>query len=187
MKLKRSLATGAAIVIAGLSLVACGGDDEGGDGGGDASETSDTSDADDTEAADDTDAADDAGPAAGAPDDANADDFCAVFTDVTADLSGGGSADEQADAAHEVADTFIDVGTPEDMPDGARNGFEVFINFLDGVDAADIEAFEEANPADNQAYADALGIDEAEVADVTEFFTYAATACVGAIPTDGAS
>jgi len=152
MKLKRSLATGAAVVIAGLSLVGCGDDDGGGGGGADAGD---------------------------APDNASTEEFCKVFTDVTADLSGGGSADEQADAAHEVADKFNDVGTPEDMPEDARNGFEVFIGFLGDVDADDIEAFSETDPSDDQAFADALGIDEADVADVTAFFTYAATACVG--------
>ena len=60
--------------------------------------------------------------------------------------SGGGSADEQADAAHEVADKFNDVGTPEDMPEDARNGFEVFIGFLGDVDADDIEAFSKPTP-----------------------------------------
>ncbi len=156
MKLKRSLATGAAVVIAGLSLVGCGDDDGGGGGGGGA----------------------DAGDA---PDNASTEDFCKVFTDVTSDLSGGGSADEQADAANEVADKFAETGTPEDMPEDARNGFEVFIGFLADVDADDIEAFEDADPADDEAFADALGIDEDEVADVTAFFTFAATACVGDI------
>ena len=161
MKLKRSLATGAAIVIAGLSLVACGSDDDGGGGGG--------------------------GDAADAPTDASTEDFCKVFTDVTSDLSENGSADEQADAAHDVADKFNDVGTPEDMPADARHGFEVFIGFLGDVDSDDIEAFEEANPTDEDAFAEALGIDKDDVADVTQFFTYAATACVGdisEIPTD---
>jgi hypothetical protein len=161
MKLKRSLATGAAVVIAGLSLVACGSDDDGGGGGG--------------------------GDAGDSPDNASTEDFCKVFTDVTSDLSGGGSADEQADAAHEVADKFSDVGTPEDMPEDARNGFEVFIGFLADVDSDDIEAFDEADPTDDDAFADALGIDKDEVADVTAFFTYAATACVpdiGELPTD---
>jgi hypothetical protein len=162
MKLKRSLATGAAVVIAGLSLVACGSDDDGGGGGG-------------------------GGDAGDSPDSASTEDFCGVFTDVTSDLSGGGSADEQADAAHEVADKFNDVGTPEDMPEDARNGFEVFIGFLGDVDADDIEKFSETDPSDDQAFAEALGIDEADVADVTAFFTYAATACVGdlsQLPTD---
>ncbi len=160
MKLKRSLATGAAIVIAGLSLVACGDDD--GDGGGGA----------------DVD---------GAPDSASTEDFCQVFTNVTSDLNDDGSADEQADAAHRVADEFAEVGTPDDIPDDARNGFEIFIGFLAEVDADDIESFDDADPSDDQAFADALGISDDEVADVTAFFTYAATACVpdmSEIPTD---
>ncbi len=150
MKLKRSLATGAAVVIAGLSLVACG-DDEGGGGGADVD---------------------------GAPDNASTEDFCQVFTDVTSDLNDDGSADEQADIAHEVADNFAEVGTPDGIPDDARNGFEIFIGFLAEVDSDDIESFDDADPSDDQAFADALGISDDEVADVTAFFTYAATACV---------
>jgi hypothetical protein len=164
MKLKRSLATGAAVVIAGLSLVACGSDDDGGGGGGG-----------------------DAGDSGGAPDNASTEDFCGVFTDMSSDFSAGGSADEQADAAHELADKFNDVGTPDDIPADARNGFEVFIGFLGDVNADDIEAFDNASPDDAGALADVLGVDEADVADVTAFFTYTATACVGdlsQLPTD---
>ncbi len=109
------------------------------------------------------------------PADASTEDFCGVFTDVTADLSGSGSADEQADAAHAVADSFADIGTPEGIPDDARNGFEVFVDFLTEVDSDDIAAFEESDP---DGLADALGVGEDEVADVEAFFTYAATECV---------
>jgi hypothetical protein len=162
MKLKRALATGAAVVIAALPLTACGDDDGGGSGdsGGSGSGSSDGGGAD----------------AGDSPDDAESDDFCKVFTE----MSGleGGSADDQADAAHEMADKLSDVGTPEDAPEDARKGFEVYVDFLADVDADDIEKLDEADPTDEDAFGDALGLDKDEVADVTAFFTYAATACM---------
>ena len=169
MKLKRALATGAAIVIAGFSLTACG-DDDGGDNGGGSGNGG--------------------GDAADAPDNASTEEFCKVFTEMTEDLDGGGSAEEQADAAHELADKLSEVGTPEEADESQRNGFELYVDFLAEVDADDIEKFEEADQNDPDAFADTLGLDEEEVADVTAFFTLAATTCVpdmSDLPTDAPS
>jgi len=166
MKLKRALATGAAIVIAAFSLTACGDDDNGGDGGG---------------------GGNGGGDAADAPDNADTKEFCDVFTQMTEDLDGGGSAEEQADSAHELADKLSEVGTPEGADESQRNGFELYVDFLAEVDADDIKKFEEADQNDPDAFADTLGLDEEEVADVTSFFTFAATACVPGmedLPTD---
>jgi hypothetical protein len=162
MRLKRALATVAAIVVAGFSLAACGGDD---DGDNDGAATSDSSDAPD-------DASD-------APDDATVEEFCAVWND---DSIGGGEDDtpeEQADAAHEAAAALAEVGTPEGMDDGARNGYEAFLGFLAGVDADDLAGFAEANPADPEAFAESLGIDEEDADDVIAFITYASQQCLG--------
>ena len=79
------------------------------------------------------------------------------------------------------------MGTPEDIDEYARNGFEVFVQFLSDVDADDIDKFDEADPTDQGAFADTLGIDEDEAKDVIAFITYAATSCIpGAddLPTD---
>jgi hypothetical protein len=157
MKLKRALATGAVVVMAGFSLAACGDDDNGDGGGGGSSDSGDAGDS---------------------PDNADTDDFCAIFTEMTSDLDGAGSADEQADAAHELADKLADVGTPEGADESQRNGFELYVDFLADVESDDIEKFEDADPNDEDAFANTLGMDEDEVADVTAFFTFAATACV---------
>jgi hypothetical protein len=168
MKLKRALATGAAVVITGFSLTACGDDDGGNDGGGGGGG--------------------DAGDAGDSPDNASTEDFCAVWND---DSIGGGadaSPDEQADAAHEAADALAEVGTPEGMDESARNGFEVFVEFLSEVDGDDIEKFSNANPSDPDAFADTLGIDKGEAEDVIAFITYSAQECVPSmddLPTDG--
>jgi hypothetical protein len=163
MKLKRAVATGAAIVIAGFSLTACGSDGGGdGGGGGDASDASD---------------------AGGSPDNATIEDFCGVWND---DSIGGGeddTPDEQADAAHEAADALAGVGTPEGMDEGSRNGFEVFVKFLSGVNGDDISKFAEANPTDPDAFAESLGIDKGDADDVIAFITYASQQCLD-LPTE---
>jgi hypothetical protein len=161
MKLKRAVATGAAIVIAGFSLTACSSDGDGdsGGGGGDASDAGDS------------------------PDDATMEDFCGVWND---DSIGGGeddSPDEQADAAHDAAGQLADVGTPEGIDEGARNGFEVFVKFLADVDGDDISKFAEANPTDPDAFADSLGIDKDDADDVIAFITYASQQCLD-LPTE---
>jgi len=163
MKLKRALATGAVVVLAAFSFTACGDDD--GDGGGSG----------------------DGGDAGGAPTDASVEEFCEVWNDDT--IGGGDSEDpeDQADAAHEAADRLSEVGTPEDIEDDARNGFEVFVEFLNDVEGSDIEKFAEADPTDQDAFADTLGIDKDEAEDVIAFITYAATTCVPGmddLPTD---
>ena len=155
MKLKRALATGAAVVIAGFSLTACGDDDGGGNGG-----SGNGSDAGD------------------APDGATTEEFCGVWTDDSLGGSEGDSPDEQADAAHEAADKLAEVGTPEGMDESARNGFEVFVEFLSKVDGDDIESFTNANPGDPDAFAESLGIDKEEGENVIAFITYSAQECV---------
>ncbi len=153
MKFTRAIATGAAIVVAGFPLTACGGD---GDGGGEGKGASDV---------------------ANSPDDASLEDFCAVWND---DSIGGGaddSADEQADAAHEAADKLAEVGSPEGMEESARNGYEVFLEFLSDVDGTDIEKFAETTP-DPDAFAEALGIDKDDADDVISFITYASQQCL---------
>ena len=119
--------------------------------------------------------------ASDAPDDASIKDFCAVWND---DSIGGGDDDtpeEQADAAHEAAGALAEVGSPEGMDDGARNGFEVFLDFLSDVDADDIATFAEANPGDADAFADSLGIDKDDADDVIAFITYASQECYRAL------
>ncbi len=162
MKLKRALATGAAVVIAGFSLAACSsdGDGDGGGGGGDASDAGDAAEV---------------GDAGDSPDDASVEDFCAVWNDDSIG-SEDDDPDEQAEAAHIAAEKLAEVGTTEEMDDAARNGFEVFVEFLSGVDGDDIEKFAEANP-DADAFADALGIDTEDADDVIAFITYASQKC----------
>jgi hypothetical protein len=102
----------------------------------------------------------------GAPDNASAEDFCAAWTE------NGNTVEE----VHEAAETLEDVGTPEDIEDSARDGFEVFVDALNDVDQDDIEAMDEA-VADESSLAEIYGIDEDEAADILALFEYANTTC----------
>jgi hypothetical protein len=165
MKLKRALATGAAVLIAGFSLTACG--DDGGNDGGDGGSAEGSSGGD-------------------APDSATKEEFCAVWNDDTIGNGAGDSPDEQADAAHEAAEALAEVGTPDDLEESERNGFEVFVDFLAEVDGEDIETFAEADPTDQDSFADSLGIDKSEADDVIAFITYASQECLQ-LPTEAPS
>jgi hypothetical protein len=111
MKLKRTLAGPAAVLLA-ISLSACGGD------GG-----------------------------SSAPDDASVEEFCdsyskgqiAAFTEMDPDASEQEQGEAMLDALKEWADEMADGGTPEDMPDEARDGFELMVDTLADLDADDIE------------------------------------------------
>jgi len=102
----------------------------------------------------------------GSPDDASAEDFCEAWTE------NGNTVEE----VHEAAETLEDVGTPEDIEDSARDGFEVFVDALADVDQDDIEAMDEA-VADEGSLAEIYGIDEDEAADILALFEYANTTC----------
>lgn len=110
----------------------------------------------------------------GPPDDAAAEDFCEVWT---TELAGGDSdsPDEQVDAAHDSAADLEDVGTPEDLGEGARNGFEVFIEFLGNIDTDDLEAMEQAGS--EESFQEVMGIDADDAADVITFFEHANALC----------
>jgi hypothetical protein len=163
MKLKRAVAAGAAIVITGFSLAACGSDADGeGDGGEDSNESVDAGSGIDV---------------SDSPSDAPVEEFCETWND---DSIGGGpddTPDEQADSAHEAAAALAEIGSPEGLDDAGRHGFEVFVDFLANVDADDIASFAEANPSDPDAFAQVLGIDAEEADDVIAFITYAAQQC----------
>ncbi|WP_232678414.1 hypothetical protein [Nocardioides sp. R-C-SC26] len=112
------------------------------------------------------------GAGADAPTDASVEDFCSTFTTATG-----------AETPKDAADELAEVGTPEDIDDEAREGFEIMVDALDGAeDDASFDAVEGE-------------VSEDDTAKVTAFVTYAGTTCADAItdggtedePTDGAS
>lgn len=100
----------AAVTMAGMALVlagltGCGGDD---DGGG-----------------------------SSASGDASTDDFCAAFNGLYEKVLTQASEADSADmikALKEWAADIEDVGTPDEMPEDARHGFEVFVDTAKDID-----------------------------------------------------
>lgn len=89
----------------------------------------------------------------GAPADASVADFCEVTQGNTTDKAFGDAIadedwDEVADLIKEQTDEVEEVGTPEDIPDDAREGFELQIDAAGDLSGDDIEkAFtDESNP-----------------------------------------
>ena len=103
----------------------------------------------------------DGGDAGGAPEDASVEEFCKPFTDA--------QADEDAKVA-DVADELNHVGTPEDIPDDARKGFEFLIDNAEDLDknGDDLD--------DEEAFKDKYGDDA--FAQIEAFIDYLAKTCV---------
>jgi hypothetical protein len=61
---------------------------------------------------------------------ASMDDFCKAFNDLVDDVlkAGTDDADAMVRAVKEWAADIEEVGTPEEMPDDARHGFELFVD-----------------------------------------------------------
>lgn len=115
----------------------------------------------------------------GAPDDASKDDFCKTFNDSAfAQDIDPEDFDAQADALNEYSENLEEVGTPEDISDDARNGFEVIVEAFGDVDADDLED-EDAQKAIEEKYKD-------DEEDVNAFFEYAANKC-GEVPAENPS
>lgn len=104
------------------------------------------------------------GGSAEAPEDASTEDFCAAFIDFPEPEEG------EATPTQETVDTYVDkleeTGTPEDMPDDARKGWEAWVDTMDGIDVDDSEE-------DLQKEIEELGDDK----DVKAFQEYAGEAC----------
>lgn len=83
--------------------------------------------------------------ASGAPTDASAKEFCdayaSMFDDLdVSDLDNMPTEEEMADSIHTWADKMEEVGTPEDISDEAREGFELQIEQAGEIDADDLKS-----------------------------------------------
>jgi hypothetical protein len=118
---------------------------------------------------------DDGGGGDAAPDNASKAEFCSsfgnLFEGIMSAATGGDESDtikSLKDGASELADT----GTPEDIPDDARHGFEVFVNAIDEID----------DNADLSNLDDLGGdVSAADQADVEAFITWAVGECPDAL------
>src|SRR3546814_9804235 len=85
----------------------------------------------------------------GAPTDASVKDFCAAVNDESAyeDLDFE-NPDPEAflDAIKKQAEKLEEIGTPEDIPDDAREGFEISPDQVDELNADDLDFESEEDP-----------------------------------------
>ena len=106
----------------------------------------------------------------GAPADASEDDYCASYRTLYADMSTMTEATD-AEIIAKIKDwgaTMQETGTPSDMPDDARAGFETTLGFIDGLaDDATAEDFEKMDS----------DLSEEETQQVSEFDTYTTETC----------
>jgi len=72
----------------------------------------------------------------GSPTNASKEDFCSTFESMASDMQDVDPSDPGAavKAIKDAGDKLEETGTPEDMPDDARDGFEVIIKTLTGLD-----------------------------------------------------
>ncbi len=82
----------------------------------------------------------------GAPTDASSEDFCEAYNGQTKALEAidpEGSPESQAedlvDALKDYAEKLEEVGTPENISDEAREGFEITVEELGDLDAGDVQ------------------------------------------------
>jgi hypothetical protein len=114
------------------------------------------------------------GDADDAPKSASVEEFCEGLNEFD-EVDDDASPEEQVDQAHEVADRLSEIGTPEDIPDDAREGFEIYLEAISEVDADDIEALDDVES--EEELADALGISSEDQDKITAFFEYTFETC----------
>jgi hypothetical protein len=117
----------------------------------------------------------------GAPTDASSEDFCDAYNgqlEALGEIDPEGTPEEQSealvDALKDYADKLEEVGTPENISDDAREGFEITIDELGDLDAGDVQkAIEDGN----NEFAEVSKDDEEKAA---AFDEYATKECGGA-------
>lgn len=100
----------------------------------------------------------------GPPRDASVPDFCSAVTDRSwvDGLDPDSSGDEIVDALGKWADELEETGTPDGIPDDAREGFEITIDTLHDLDPDDFDSPDDLRGVtgdlseDDQAKVDAL-------------------------------
>ena len=110
------------------------------------------------------------GGGGGAPTDASEEDYCASYQSLFDDMSTMADATDEEIIAQikDWATTMEETGTPEDMPEDARAGFETTMTLINDLDDdAKQEDFEKIDE----------DLTEDETAQVDEFDTYTTDTC----------
>lgn len=147
-RIKRPAAAIGAAALLAFSLAACGGD-SGGSSGGDS------------------------------PANASKDDFCSALKDAYQPLAGieDEPTEDQWRSFQDSIDKLSGVGTPDDISDDARVGFDAFVKAVGDTD------YEEAKDYAGDTFP---GVDKGDEDKVVEFLTYSETTCpdVFGVPSD---
>ena len=108
-----------------------------------------------------------------APDDASKDEFCGAVGDAFKPLFSleGEPSEDQFDEFKDKIDELKDVGTPEDIGDDERDGFEVFVDAVSDADYDDFKDDSENLP----------GVSDDDEAKAEKFISYATTECASEI------
>lgn len=102
------------------------------------------------------------GGGGGAPADASEEEFCTAYNKLYDNLGDLASGDDKGaiEGMKDWGDTMAEVGTPEDAPEDARQGFDLLLQALDDVDpdasAEDLQQIGEDFSADEQKDIDAF-------------------------------
>lgn len=103
------------------------------------------------------------GEGGGAPTDASQADFCGTFEDFYADAAKLGEDSEDSEivkALKDVGEKLEEIGTPEDISDEAREGFELTVQAIEDLDEdatqEDIEEIDKGFSDDEQKSVDAF-------------------------------
>ena len=122
-----------------------------------------------------------------APEDASATEFCDAYNSLFEDLIGDMDVEEPKEPSGEDvvqavkrwADKLSESGTPQDMPDEARDGFELLVATADDLDPDDFKDAEDLDKIESD-------FSEDEKAASTAFDEYAAGSCESPfdMPTD---
>lgn len=83
------------------------------------------------------------GGASGAPEDASQDDFCKAWTDLGKVDTSGKLTEEKFDKVMEKIDALGEVGTPKDVSEDERKGFEVFVDEFSDLSYDDVKDSED--------------------------------------------
>jgi hypothetical protein len=114
----------------------------------------------------------------GAPSDASVEDFCDTAADTLSNefltAYQEKDYDKIADLLKKTAERAADVGTPDDIPDDAREGFELQLEAYEELDAGDVEKGFEAETG-KEPFAGEFSDDELKK--VQAFSTYQAETC----------
>lgn len=119
-----------------------------------------------------------AGGSSSSPDSASTDDFCTAYNSLFESFSGATATPSDAESVKAIrdwADKMKEAGTPSDIPDDARHGFELVLDTIDKVD-------DNASQADIQKLGDDLSADDKKASEA--FGAYATKTCPSAVPSD---